>query len=346
MTVSEPIINRIAVHHIGDKSLGEDLVLGRALLNPDTEELAMLHRFFLDHFKSQEFFNFKGAPDVTPGSRLRTLVNRVFDDPENLHAHSCEIARMLFAFTESEFISSGVLLICDISDVLCNDELTDAVGIYFCPVGDTFFTARDLHQKPVLQFLQGTYLGRQEMACLIYNTDGENGFKIDVIDKSKKSRDGQFWKDHFLQLSPAEDDFYFTSQVMGMTKAFVENQMPIEFETEKKDQWNYLDRSLDYFKTQDHYSEKDFADHVFKDFDVVEAFGDYQEKYQNTHNLALSPDFDVDQYAVKKQARHFKSVLKLDRNFHVYIHGDRSKIEKGQDEQGRKFYRLFYDHEF
>lgn len=37
-----------------------------------------------------------------------------------------------------------------------------------------------------------------------------------------------------------------------------------------------------------------------------------------------------------------KLVIRLDKNFHVYIHGNRSKIEEGKDEKG-KFVKLYYD---
>ena len=40
------------------------------------------------------------------------------------------------------------------------------------------------------------------------------------------------------------------------------------------------------------------------------------------------------------------SVLKLDKNFHVYIHGKREYIEKGFDEEkGMHFYQLFFEEE-
>jgi len=49
---------------------------------------------------------------------------------------------------------------------------------------------------------------------------------------------------------------------------------------------------------------------------------------------------------VQKQQKLFKSVLKLDKNFHVYIHGRRDLIERGYDEAvGKKFYKLYYDEE-
>jgi hypothetical protein len=37
-----------------------------------------------------------------------------------------------------------------------------------------------------------------------------------------------------------------------------------------------------------------------------------------------------------------KRVLKLDKNFHVYIHGDTSKIEVSKDEKGQ-FIKLYFD---
>jgi hypothetical protein len=48
---------------------------------------------------------------------------------------------------------------------------------------------------------------------------------------------------------------------------------------------------------------------------------------------------------VKKQSRVFKSVLKLDRNFHIYIHGDKDLIERGVEKDGRKYYKIYYREE-
>ena len=54
--------------------------------------------------------------------------------------------------------------------------------------------------------------------------------------------------------------------------------------------------------------------------------------------------FTISESAVKKQARSLKSVIKLDKNFHIYIHGDRELIEKGEDKKG-KFYKVYYQEE-
>ena len=58
-----------------------------------------------------------------------------------------------------------------------------------------------------------------------------------------------------------------------------------------------------------------------------------------------SDSFYISDKAVKKQARSFKSVIKLDKNFHIYVHGNRSLIEQGEDEKGR-FYKVYYNEEY
>jgi hypothetical protein len=61
--------------------------------------------------------------------------------------------------------------------------------------------------------------------------------------------------------------------------------------------------------------------------------------------MNIVSEFDISTSAVKRQSKVFKNVLKLDRNFHIYIHGDRELIEKGVDPDGRKYYKIFYKEE-
>jgi len=84
---------------------------------------------------------------------------------------------------------------------------------------------------------------------------------------------------------------------------------------------------------------KDFiADNMMDEFGINRANKD-------RGSVEVVDSFPISNLAVKQQAKIFKSVLKLDKNFHVYIHGDRSMIERGKDEDGKKYYKLFYERE-
>lgn len=78
---------------------------------------------------------------------------------------------------------------------------------------------------------------------------------------------------------------------------------------------------------------------------MIRSFRQFDQAYRSEHEMDISDSFEINAQAVRKQARVFKSVLKLDKNFHIYIHGNRDLIEQGVDEKGRKFYKIYYEEE-
>ena len=132
---------------------------------------------------------------------------------------------------------------------------------------------------------------------------------------------------------------------MNIAKNFVTKQLNEEFEVTKADQIDYLNRSVDYFKTNDTFDKQEFEKQVFADDNVIESFRTFDEAYRKNNEMVLMDSFDISAQAVKKQAKVFKSVLKLDKNFHIYIHGNRNLIEQGVEEDGRKFYKIYFKEE-
>jgi hypothetical protein len=107
-----------------------------------------------------------------------------------------------------------------------------------------------------------------------------------------------------------------------------------------------MNRSMDYFKTKEQFKLEEFTQEVIHHPEVVDTFMLYKENFETNRKFEIEDAFDIHLSAVKKQAKVFKTVLKLDKNFHVYIHGRRDLIEKGIDEQtGKKYYKLFYEEE-
>ena len=87
-----------------------------------------------------------------------------------------------------------------------------------------------------------------------------------------------------------------------------------------------------------------FTKEVLEDDNVIESFGNFKSEYEQDMQVSIAEDFAINEAAVKKQSRSYKSVIKLDKNFHIYVHGDRKLIETGQDEKG-KYYRLYFEEE-
>ena len=75
---------------------------------------------------------------------------------------------------------------------------------------------------------------------------------------------------------------------------------------------------------------------------MIKSFRNFDSNYRQDNDIVLLDSFEISPQAVKKQARVFKNVLKLDKNFHIYIHGNRELIEQGMEKDGRKYYKIYY----
>jgi hypothetical protein len=115
---------------------------------------------------------------------------------------------------------------------------------------------------------------------------------------------------------------------MQMTQQYVSDQLSDEFSVSKADKIDLLNRSMTFFKSREEFSKAEFETSVLGDVDVIESFRKYGKTFMSENSFDAVDNFEISAQAVKRQAKVFKSVLKLDKNFHVYIHGDREKIER------------------
>ena len=131
-----------------------------------------------------------------------------------------------------------------------------------------------------------------------------------------------------------------------MARNLVVEKMPQEFDVSKADQDDMLNKSVKFFKDYESFTFDEFAQVVIQQPQVIESFNDYKTQFESERDITLADDFDINGQVVKQQSRNFKSVIKLDKNFHVYIHGDRDKLVKGVDATtGLHYYQLLFERE-
>ena len=180
---------------------------------------------------------------------------------------------------------------------------------------------------------------------MIFNIDKENGYIVSVVDNTNKGAEAKYWTDDFLHVKPRKDEYHNTQNVMSLCKNFIKEGLPEELDISKADQVDFLNKAVEYFKENEDFDMSDFKKVVMRKPEVAESFDQYKSEYEFARELAVLDRFSISEAAVKKQARALKSVIKLDKNFHIYVHGDRDMIEQGTDEEGRKYYKIYYTQE-
>jgi hypothetical protein len=167
-----------------------------------------------------------------------------------------------------------------------------------------------------------------------------------VIDGTNRGQDAVYWKDEFLQLKIRNDSFNQTSNTLGIYKNFVTQKLDDEFDMSKADKIDLLNRSMKYFKEKDTFDLEEFGGEVIGNEKAFEAFKTFKNQYEQEFETPIGDTFEISTNAVKKQQRVYKSVLKLDKNFHIYIHGDKELIEKGYDDgKHMNYYKVYFKEE-
>ena len=148
----------------------------------------------------------------------------------------------------------------------------------------------------------------------------------------------------FLSLKPREDKYFFTNNYLQLCKGFVGEVFNDENNVPRPDQIDLMNRSIDFFAKNPSFDERSFEREVIRQPEVIDAFQDYKSFFESEKQMPLMDSFEISKDAVKEEKKYFKSILKLDKNFHVYVHGKRQYLEKGFDpERGLNFYKLYYE---
>jgi len=338
-------ILKLAVHQVGNKILDEGVQFSARLADLEDETLInLIKRYFLSSFSGNEIYNLYN-PVGLEQNEIFAIASRVFNDKSLFFDQTKLISQHLYENSNHPKIKKGELYVSYFENVLYKDELVNAIGIFKSETKENYIKSNISSKTDIVSYDEGTNVNKLDKGCIILNIDKESGYKVCIIDNLGKGNETVYWKDNFLSVKTVNNEFQQTNQFLGITKQFVTKQLDEEFELSKADKIDLLNRSVDYFKKHETFDKNEFEEEVFGEINVIESFRKFDKAYRQENEVELSDNFVISEQAVKKQARVFKSVLKLDKNFHIYIHGNRELIEQGTDENGRKYYKIYYENE-
>jgi hypothetical protein len=333
LSIDQAVADGLIFHRISTDDANTQLSTEETDISSE-EENALIRSIFLKPFLSTgATWEFRTDSSANP---LHTIAKELHADG-NFVIGSVNICKHLKNVSKHPNIKDGDVFVIKFSDVTYNGNLCEALGVYKVENKEAFIENSLGGGKAELKFRRGISGRKHDKACLILFTS--EPFTVLSIDNVHI--DSEYWKNDFLNVQLKQDPLNNTSKFLSLTKSFITETLPEKFEMEKADQIDLLNRSVKYFKNRDAFTLHEFEDEVLQDKQVIDAF----QSVDKGDLFEINRGFDISQQAVKRQARIFKSVLKLDKNFHVYIHGSRELIERGVDEDGRKYYKLYYKEE-
>lgn len=346
---TEATLQALSVHHSGNAALDEPCVLSDAPTPLDDEELT---RLFMQYFtaafeKTTEIFRFAHPSGDLELNEVFHFCAKIFDEPDDMHSYSQQLTRHLHSSSKHPRIKPGEVYIALFRGIQVEGELHDALGIFKSETKEPYLKVNTSAGVTAISYeKEAISIRKPDKACLIFNTEKEQGYKVAVIDQTNRGTEAVYWMDDFLQLIARNDEYNQTQNILKVYKTFVTEKLEESFSLDRTDKIDLLNRSIRYFKENDQFNMEDFGQSVIGNEEGIRSFTEYKASYERESGNMINDEFDISRNAVKKQARIFRSILKLDRNFHVYIHGNKDLIEKGYDEQtGLHYYKLYFREE-
>ncbi len=338
----QALLEQLAIHFIGNAADEEGMNLSKQLVQVDDDISTLLKSYFLKPFKEEELYTFHHESDLNL-NEVYHYASAIFDDPASLYLQSINIAKHLYESSSHPNIKPGELYIAYFDECVINGEVVEVLGIFKSENKDTYLKVYPQGDGYGIEGDQGININKLDKGCLIFNTEKESGFRVAVVDNTNKSSEAQYWLSSFLHITPNEDSYYHTKNYISLCKDFAEEAFP---EADKVDKIDLVNNAVEFFSKKEEFNIEEFNNEVMQDESMIEKFESYKNNFQETNDIPAYDEFEISKHAVKHSKRGIKSVIKLDKNFHVYVHGNRQNIVRGFDEQlDMNTYTLYFKEE-
>jgi hypothetical protein len=337
-------IDAIALHRVGNKSRNEPLHLSKDNLQLDDEISVLLKQYFFSPFNQKEvnYYCFSHEVDLEYHP-VYQAVQRIFENPQELHEQSKDIAAHLYEQSRHAHINNGELYVAHFSDVRLDNEKIDAIGIFKSEVKQDFFEFSWENENLNIHLRRGISAQKLDKGCLIFNTQAEEGYKVLTVDRNRY--DAKYWPEAFLSIAPLTDEVYFTKNYLKLCKDFAKDVV-LEAE-DKQQEVLFMNRAMNHFASRDTFEETHFLNDVIENPALVPEFKHYKTERGPKYSIEDVSSFGIANQAVSEARRKFKNQIHLDTNIHIkldFINPESAEkfVEKGWDEERQMYYYLLY----
>lgn len=339
----------LSIHHIGNKTHQGSLILSEQPVELNDEVLSdLLKKYFLSPFlKPQETYHFYHGNGSLELNELYHFSSLFFHGKLAFHELSTQISRHLYEVSTHPQIKEGELYVTALSNVVFEGESHRAVGIFKSENKESYLRVQPNRGNFDLDYEQEAInINKLDKGCIILDKELDQGFVILALDQTNRQQEAVYWKDKFLQIRARNDSFNQTGSYLKVYKDFVNEKIDESFDLERTDKIDLLNKSMEYFKKKEVFNQDEFEEEVIGNSDAAALFATYRQQFESDLDVELDNQFEISDKAVKKMHATFKSVLKLDKNFHIYVHGKREMIEKGFDDaKGLHYYKVYFEKE-
>ena len=338
------ILNKLIIHKVGNKHKSTPNQVSNSLTNFDDDLSANLINYFLTPFSKQGEVNKFVHDNDLESNELYKLSRELFKQPQSFKELSADMLDHLYEQSENPQIKPGEVLVAYFTDIIFDDELTDALGIIKIEKKQKYFKLSESVSNIGIKLDTGINARKFDKGCLIINMKTEDGFRVLSVDNN--NYDADYWKKNFLSIKYVKDFYYHTSNYVDFCKSFSEDVL--HSSKGKDEQIVFLNKSMNYLTKNEEFDINEFAEEVFDEPESRKEFFDYKNNFERDREIEVKESFPIAQNTVKVKKKDIKSFINLDTDIQIKLNAhdpekSRQYLERGYDrERGMNYYKVFY----
>ncbi|HBU77821.1 MAG TPA: nucleoid-associated protein [Muricauda sp.] len=337
-------IESISLHRVGNKSKNESAFLSAEPFSLNDEMAGLLKEYFFKPFREKEENYYKFGHEVDlEFNEVHAAVTGIFENPSDNHRLSKKITTYLFEQSNHPHIKSGEVYVVHFSDMVIDNQKTDAVGIFKSELKHDFLQFEENEHNLEIMIRQGININKLDKGCIVFNINKEEGFKVLSVDSNRY--DAKYWLENFLGVLPLTDDNFYTKNYLKFCQNFAKDVvLPAE---DKQQEVMFMNRAVNHFAKNDNFEETSFLNEVMENPELIPEFKHYKVEKGPKYSIEDVSNFDIANKAVSDARKKIKNVINLDTNIQIkmdFINPESAEkfVEKGWDEERQMYYYLVY----
>lgn len=336
-------IKSVVVHKVVSKSSTSANKFSDEEISLTDDLKEILAEFFFSSLKSENLFTFDTGEREEEDSIL-TLIDHQMEAEEDFLETSRKIAQRLHDSSTHPKVKDGDLYVVLFENCYVNDKVVKAIGLFKSEVKETYLNIVENDGHFSIQKSEGFSINKLDKGCLICQHEVEKGYLLSIFDNTSKARGANYWIDDFLCARVRRDSRFHTQNTMNNVREFITKELPRKKEVSKQEQIDVINKTVDYMKEKQQFDRNEYARAVLPDEDTAQEF----REFLSTKNDGLDDwdQFPISEETVKKSSRFMKKVIKLDKDFSIYVHGSTNFMRKGYDqEKCLNYYQIYFTEE-
>lgn len=332
LEVSESKLSSYIVHGIED-----DLIVGDEVFSqPEVMMEAAFTQLAFSKVKFDQQYEFFHETNVDL-NEVYTYATAILADAEQFFEQSKHIATHLHSVSNHPNINNGSLFVGLFENCLVGDEVKKALALVKIDEKELFLDVKSDQNKMIVNGIDGINVKKINNAAIIVDRGPDEAPAVFM--RTRRKEDIIYWQERFLKVKVADEQFEKTDLALQEVKKLILK----EEEYTNTEKLSLLNKTLDYFRSEETFQVDNYIDEVFDQADEV--------KRDVIVNTVKPFETIISDSAIEKAEKSYKRKIKLDEHIEIVVNvrdidAVEQYIETGQDEEtGRKFYKIYFEEE-